>query len=346
MTESVSAPEPEISGSVTAPRTAWFDFLLLLLTLGLYTPFLLVSQIRDLKKLYQSQRKPWLWFFVPLFLPAQLFALPSLHRELTGYEQRMGLTLQNWIAVLWIIAVVLLTLLSSVINRSETVAEFWLFPILALLAGLYSLLAWRIHRIKRVDTRLHEQPRQPATHWWEWVVAIMGFLLTIVLAALMVFESMMEDVLARHVDVPAFTVEGTGLTWPIQRVPWLEIETPEDPDDLVTLRGVNRGFIVNVYQYSNQSVNEVLASRHIQAMNIDDGMVCSEHQTFEPGSLNVKAVQECITSIDFGTDAQFSAVLERDGTVYELYALVATPESEDGGIMTSIRAAIEGFSLQ
>ena len=58
----------------------------------------------------------------------------------------------------------------------------------------------------------------------------------------------------------------------------------------------------------------------------------------------MKAVQECITSIGFGTDAQFSAVLERDGTVYELYAVVATPEAEDGAIMTSIRAAIEGFS--
>ena len=82
------------SPKIKPARSIFFELVIACLTLSFYLLFWFYQAIRDLKNITNRDLTPGAWFFVPLFLPAQFFAIPYFIKELKTAEAR--LVLPSW----------------------------------------------------------------------------------------------------------------------------------------------------------------------------------------------------------------------------------------------------------
>jgi hypothetical protein len=100
-----------------APRSLMWDFVLHFGTAGFYTCFWMVGRLRELRRLDAAKVIPWLWFFVPITIFAQIFALPRLIRMVRTLEVRCSLPQWGALGNLWMLAVIIVSLFFLFLNR-------------------------------------------------------------------------------------------------------------------------------------------------------------------------------------------------------------------------------------
>lgn len=346
MDDQLQNPALSDAVKVTPPRAFWFDFLLLLGSFNIYSPFWLVAQVRDLKKLSNADVKPWAWFFVPWVLIAQFWALPRLGKHLDRYEDQVGLDRRSGSYGWWIAAVIVLTALNNASYRFENLANWVLASLIVLYAFAFSLLALRIRRVKSHDPKIQAATHLKRYRWWEWVIVIVGTPISCSLLWIFVSESMVEGAIRSYDSGTQFEDEEYGFVLPIKHVDWIHIDTPENEDDLYTFTGPNNEMAVYIYQYEGgMTLNELMTYRYKEAMSVIPTLDCEERQSFIAGTLNIKAVQTCISTDVLGVDAYITALIKEGDRIIEMHTQVYTSQAETGSIVRSAIAAAEGFDL-
>jgi hypothetical protein len=342
--ETPSLTEPT---QVRPPRSCWCDVFLLFGSVGMYIPFWIVSLVRDLKKLTQADVKPWAWFFVPTFVIAQFWALPRLGEHLTHYEKKVGLEPIKTPFVWWIAFSIILTAILNALDRLENLPLWGTAIALFAFIILYSLLSLRVNRVKSQDPQITSARHLKKYRWWEWLIVIIGTPASAVLFGLLIYQSIPWGVVEKYDVGSVYSSEEHRFSFPVDHVVWTEVTSTEDDEDLVAFTGPNQELYASIYEYDlDSNINELASYRYSQALDLSPKFLCEENQSFIGKSMNVVIVQECVTSILYGSDALFSKIIRDNERVIELYVQVGTPQASKGSIMKSARAAIAGFTVQ
>jgi hypothetical protein len=347
---SQALPNPEFSSvveneklNITLPRSLWFDGLLLLVTVGLYAPFLWVGMVRDLRKLTNETLTPWLWFFVPLFGLPQLWALPAMNRMLGRYESQMGVKSWQQTFISWVVLTIIVTFGYAFIGRLED-DSWWLLA--GMSAYILCILGW-IHRVKRVktaDARIVKARDLKQSHWWEWVLVIVLTPAWSILLLLMAYDYVNTEVLEVYEPGAVFVDAEYGLEFPMNSVTWSVISYDENTEALHSFQIGQNELTAYIYHYEDRELNDLSKNRYFEIMDWDDSSRCSEHQTFLPGTLIAKTVLTCESAGLWGTNADFVSILDTGDDVFELY--ITVNQSEDSRVIESALEAAEGFTLR
>ncbi|WP_196158946.1 hypothetical protein [Reinekea sp. G2M2-21] len=338
--------ELKLPVKVTAPRLFIFDFLLLFGSFGIYTPFWLVGQMREIKKIGEESFKPWLWWFVPFIGLTQFWALPSLNRELNRLERKLDLPSWQQRYSVWAASIIILTFLNNYLGRLEETPLTIFLAFYLIHISLWSLLILRIRRIK---THL-QSSQDPAVlnkyRWWEWPIVTLGTLIVVSLCLFILIDTTQTSVIKTWVPSSTFVDEETGLMFPVESVVWTQVENEDDSDALFSFVGPDAEFYAHIFEYKERSVNDLAKNRYAEAVDLNNAFDCVETQSFIAGTLNVRAEQRCLFSGVLGVDGAFSTFLETKEQTFELHIIVYSTKSMNSKLISSVRKAAAGFRLK
>jgi len=156
--EITPSSKPEIL-NLAKPNSSILLFFLVLFSFGIYSCFWLVARVGELKLIRQNSMTPFLWFFVPLFFIAQLFAWPALVLELKRAQKERGAAVWNAWRGGWV-ALAIIT--SITVNVSEQVLANDVgvfFMSVAIWAFLILILDRQFTRLKKEGEGISLQPR-------------------------------------------------------------------------------------------------------------------------------------------------------------------------------------------
>lgn len=309
-----------------APRAWWWDFILHASTFGLYTMFWLVGRLREVRRLGQHEVKPWLWFFVPLFLIAQLIALPRLTRYLRELEQANRVPAWGASRYVWITGVILVSAFFNVQERIAT--PLWTFVFAMLVWGaLFTILEARFNTLKR---NLDNPPVGDAGRgykWWEWLIAVPMVCVTFIalpylsLGALGVYD--IDELAGGEVYIDA---EGR-FQFPVPTEGWVRVSpgTFAQDEALLEVRGPAEDIWAIVYHYEGMSLEELAHNRRQTLYGSLRRAGCEEFRQFSGDSLNVSTQITC-TGMDLNTPSMWTTgIVESEHGVYELIVHMTTP---------------------
>ena len=320
---------PQSSGldkPMKAPRAWWWDFILHASTLGLYTMFWLVGRLREVRRFGLHDVKPWLWFFVPVFVVAQLIALPRLIRYLRELEQANGVPTWGASRHVWIVGVISLTAFFNVQERLAT--PLWTVVVAMLVwAALFTILEMRFNALKR---SLDQPPFLAAGggyKWWEWLIAVPMVCVTFIvlpylsLGGLGIYD--IDDLPAGELYVDA---EGR-FQIPVLTEGWVRVSpgTFAQDEALVEMRGPAEDIWAIVYHYERRPLEDLANERLRNFYDSLSRADCHESRQFSGDSLNV-ATQITCTGMDLNMPSMWTAgIVESDHGIYEFIVHMTTP---------------------
>jgi hypothetical protein len=168
----------EVTFSKIKPaRSIFFELVIACLTLSFYLLFWFYQAIRDLKNITNRELTPTAWFFVPLFLPAQFFAIPYFIKELKAAETKLVLpSWPSWLDWTWIVANIGLSIATVAIGY---VIDSLTIEIAVLVAWIIAVLS-----ISGRLSRIREKSALPKTNRigpysifeWPFVVVIIALI--------------------------------------------------------------------------------------------------------------------------------------------------------------------------
>lgn len=311
-----------------APRAWWWDFILHASTFGLYTMFWLVGRLREVRSSGQHDVKPWLWFFVPLFVPAQFVALPRLTRYLRQLEQANGVPAWGASRYVWIVGVISVSAFFNVQERIATPLWALVFAML-IWGGLFTILEARFNTLKRNLDNPNFRNNRRGYSWWEWSIALpmafvtFGVLPYLSLGALGVYD--IEDLPAGDVYVDA---EGR-FQFPVPAEGWVRVRpgTFAQDESLFEMRGPAEDIWAIVYHYEGLSLEDLAVDRRQTLYSSIRSAGCEEFRQFVGSSLNVAAQITC-TGMDLNMPSMWSTgIVEGEHGLYELIVHMTTPAS-------------------
>jgi hypothetical protein len=166
------------SPKIKPARSIFFELVIACVTLSFYLLFWFYQAIRDLKNITNRDLAPGAWFFVPLFLPAQFFAIPYFIKELKAAETKLVLpSWPSWLDWTWIIANISLSLATVTIGY---VVESLIIEIAVLLAWIIAVISisGRLSRIREKSALPKTKPFGPYSIFeWPFVVIIMALII-------------------------------------------------------------------------------------------------------------------------------------------------------------------------
>ena len=333
---------PFLSGS----RHPFIIAFLYFLTFGIYFSFWLVARVREFNKL-QSKTKyhPWLWFFLPLIILAQLIALPKFFDQLKTLSEERGITLSATHGVLWMLMLFVVAALCAVELKYEL--PFWV-TLLYLLAGA-GASAWSQHWFNRLKQQCTEfEFKRP--HLWfnnyEWVSVIVGLCIWIV--AIIVFIPDMFPTGDKLKDNSQYTLPEHEFLLPIKGNHW-RADVPGGEDSVVIIDGKLTSMHFELYHYGfSQSLNSISYWR-LEAMQeyLDRNSQCTHERFFDGDSSNVIAFGVCT-----GTDALAPAIHTvtvintPPKGIYELYGQFSAPKLSFSQYKQDVLDMAKGFRAQ
>ncbi|MFO7528989.1 MAG: hypothetical protein R6W86_09330 [Marinobacter sp.] len=321
-----SEQPPNRLPSVKAPRGWWWDFILHGCTFGLYTAFWLVGRLREVRSLTRADVTPWLWFFVPHFVLAQLFALPRLVGYLRQLESEYGVPAWGRSRQAWMAAVILVTAFFNIQERIAT--PFWtVLPALLVWAALFTVLEVRFNAVKRRLDNVAFRERKYGYSWWEWLIAAPMVCVTFIFVPYLSLGSLgMYDVSELPAD-QAYVDPEERFRFPVPSEGWVEVEpgTYSEDEALLELRGPIEDVYAIVYHYENIKL-EGLAYDRLQTFHETLwGASCEEFRRFQDSRLSVVSQVIC-TGREMNMPSMLtSAIVESPQGLFELIIHMNTP---------------------
>lgn len=309
-----------------APRAWWWDFILHASTFGLYTMFWLVGRLREVRRFGRHDVKPWLWFFVPAFVIAQLIALPRLVRYLRELEQANGVPTWGASRYVWVVGVISVT---AFFNAQERIANSLWAVVFAMLvwATLFTILESRFNALKRSLDKPQFVDAGRGYKWWEWLIVVPMVCVTFIalpylsLGTLGVYD--IDDLPAGELYVDD---EGR-FKFPVPTEGWVRVSPGTfAPDEaLLEMRGPAENIWAVVYHYEERSLEDLARDRLRNLHGSFRSADCNESRQFSGSSLNVATRITC-TGMDLNTPSMWTTgIVESDHGVYELIVHMTTP---------------------
>lgn len=311
---------------VKAPRSLWWDFILHACTFGIYTAFWLVGRVREIRALARADVKPWLWFFVPHFLLAQLFALPRLAGHLRQLEREHGVPVWGPGRYVWMAGVILVTAFFMVQERIAT--PLWtVVPALLLWAALFTALEARFNAVKRRLTGVNFRERKYGLGWWEWCVAVPAVAFTFLFVPYLSLGSLGVYDLSELPAHQTYVDPEERFRFPVPSNGWVKVEpgTYAVDEALLELRGPIEDLYAIVYHYPNLQLDELTFDRAKVFGESLWGAICEESRRLQSSRLAVTSQVVCTGSQMNMPAMVTSAVVESPEGLYELIIQMNTP---------------------
>lgn len=329
--------------NVTRARSIWIDGLLILLTAGIYSQFLLVSMVRDLKKLTDdSTLKPWLWYFVPAIALSQIVALPKLNRKLGNYEEQLKINNQSSKFTLWITLTILVSIGYSMVFRLSDLEWLWLVASFVY-TGTFLIWVYRLKTAKVADPRVALAKRE--VQWWEWTTLAIASLFWLVITSLYGYSELNTETLEAYESNTVFVDEDLGLTFPMNNWPWIRIQE-EGTDAIHAFEAFDLELYGYIFDYKNQSVNSLAKRRYKEFLEDEGEVECEEYQSFQHQTLYLRSILTCSYDSLFGEITESHTIINNGDKTFELY-LYADPMDHDAeDILDALKDAAQGFKIK
>lgn len=323
-------------------RKPWVIFLLQFFTLGIYSCFWFIARAQELNRLGEKRYTPWLWFFVPFIVLAQLFALPKMFghlRELSGNTISQSV-INGCIAVF-----VLVTFVSTLERYIEL--PMWSVLVMMLVTSLLLAIAqtW-VNRVKNQFPEAIEQVHIGLT------LALGALVLTGVVGWTMVgygiYGEFGDKLSARHVSHgEQITLEGHPVTFAVVGDDYAIVET-NNPDELIRVKGPFLTMEWYVFEYgTNETIGSMLASRLQDFTEAEVGKIdCHSEKYFKEGTSQVIGLGYCESEY-LGEPhlVVVSFIYSEEKGLYELYGEFSTVKREFDARKEDFIRMARGISL-
>lgn len=305
------------------PRHWVVESLLIFSTFGLLSSFWMVGRVSELRKLSKVSYRPWLWFFVPLFLLAQLIALPKFTAAVTklGVDNNCLRKSNVTINYFWVLAIIVTTALFNFSEKIEIpfVVNILIVFLFSMLFGLYHLKFFNI--VKNMPD-VSFKKRNMYLVLFEWLIII-----TVVpLVAFLGYESSVKSYFSKPLSVlnqnvpfvdtkNAFEITSYVDGW--KRV---SVGTYSDGTALHEFQGPLEDMYMLVFEHSpNTNVTEVNYWRLAEMKDELSSTKCDSRTYFEQESLDVVSFAYCDGKVIGDKAVSISKSITVDHNVYELY---------------------------
>jgi len=350
MTETTTPPpsfnEEQTSStfSIYAPRPAFLEFILTFFTFTLSASFWLVARVREVKYISRGKFTPWLWFFVPSFFLAQLFAFPKLFREMnkiskTNDTQELG-------AWKWglLLLLVLSTAFTNISDKIELPQWTW-FIALAIYSFCIATLQHRLNYIK-INLALSNQVKIKYVYkTWEWVLLIIGIPLT-----LFVFYTL---VLTPILTVSKEIIKDTTLVYPEQPFQlmllddgWSEVELGSFSDGSaeIELGGPLNNMHFIVFKHGlNNNLNSVSYWRQGNILKENSKSKCTQVREFHEQTIDITALVICEGTSLLDPYLYISKAIQTDKGIYEIFGYLSSTKFSFDKYKDNFIATAKGF---
>lgn len=324
------------------------EFALHFATCGVYPMFWFVARVRELRSLTGRRMRPWLWFIVPLFMPAQLVAIPRFVKAWDAVGEPLGQgRWSNWTIPITL-AVALLSVAIPVHNAFPEVVrlEWFLLVWLFCWAGLFSGLDARINRIKRALPNVQFSGGGRRYTVPEWALLACLSPVTLLLLAAWAFENLIHGVV-QNLPADSTYVDVNGVySFPLVGDGWRSVDIGKysNGDAALEVEGSGGTMYFMVFEHGRGiSISDVVNQRIAESRDVLTGGECNESRSFVQGRPVVVSYTECRGRFFLEPSMQTVTVFEVDDKVYELLGWVSVPRASFGRLGTRVRRIARGF---
>lgn len=315
-------------------------------TFGLYSSFWLVGRVREFNKLQNKiTYRPWLWFFVPLFLLPQFIALPKFFNELQKLSKEYHIELPSNQGVLWMVTLFTVTLTSNIEMKYELPIWATLLYVIAGATAFAGSQHWFNLLKQQCTSYAFKRPRFIFTAY-EWPAIILG--ISIWGVATIEFGPELFPSGKKLEDNNPYTLTEHEFSLPISGDHW-HADAPGGEDSIAVISGKLMYMHFDIYHYGfSESLNSVSYWRLKEMQKyLDAGSKCTHERFFDADSTNVIAFGVCT-----GTDTLDPAIhtvtvidTPNKGT-YELYGQFSAPKLSFEQYKQSVLDMARGFKAK
>lgn len=321
--EAVSSPPNSL---LVPPRAAWIEFILHFSTFGLYTSYWFVRRMQEFKRIYALDARPWLWFFVPLIIFAQMAALPTFVKLLNRFEYDSGVPeWRAWYGI-WYVLVILLTLSFSVSERYEF--PWWFLTVgLVCWATLFTVINYRINTAKKNQTIYEFEVRRYAVSIPEIVVLLIMLPVSLFLCFISSKDALFGNTLEKLESGSVYESEKYLFKLPIKGDGWSSVElgTHSNGEAYLELQGVLSGMYFIVFTHGiDKTVNSIAYARQNEIMDESPASQCRHLRVLNNKGDGVIAKITCASTALGNPVLETVTVIETTAGVVEMYGYLSS----------------------
>lgn len=333
---------------VHAPRSLWWELVLVVATVSVYYSFWMVSRARDVKNLKDEGYTPWLWFFVPSLFIVQPFAFHQMFKDLDSLEENQQQKLWLNQGVVWIAIVTIASLFSTVSEFLELPFYWWTFLLVILVICVaFSLLHIRFNNLKtNYAKELDFFPKKTIFYWWEWTLLVVAAVLW---GSFLVDTFTEPDSVVRklpqsylHVDKEA------GYQLQIDGEDWRQVEIGSYSDGTAEVEFSHSGLsgYLLVFKHGiGDSVNSIASFRFLEIQSeYNASKDCKENRRLSPDGKSVISSTVCLKESKTKGVVGVSSLVKVNGVYYELLGYGNDSNSIFKKLKPTILAAGESFA--
>ena len=331
---------------LTGQRHPLIIAFLYLLTFGIYSSFWLVARAREFNKLQSKTKyRPWLWFFPPLIILAQLIALPKFFDQLKTLSVERKVTLPAIHGVLWMVILFVVAALAAVELKYEL--PFWV-TLLYMLAGA-SAFAWSQHWFNRLKQQCTEFKFKHPPLWfnnYEWASVIIGLCIWIV--AIIVFIPDMYPTGDKLKDNSQYALPEHEFLLPIKGEHW-RADVPGGEDSIAIIDGKLLSMHFELYHYGFSQSLDSISYWRLEAMQeyLDGSSTCTHERFFDGDTANVIAFGVCTGTDTLDPAVHTVTVINTPNKgIYELYGQFSAPKLSFQQYKQNVLDMAKGFRAQ
>ena len=314
---------------VRYPRPVKFEIILGICTFSFYFCFWMFHCARDVKRIRENKFSPWLWFFAPLIPISVPIAFPRLFAELQaveGKEFNRSWYIWGW---MWIVALTASLFFIGFSDRgiitkwlsNETILLIIVF-LTVFNVYLFSLLHTRINRIKKRDEKqLEFYGRKVWFNWWEWMLAIVGF----IFIAFVVFFTWSDhaSVIQKLPTNYTYTDQEASFQLTIKGKGWRQVNqgTNSDGSALVEFNDSDNSSFILVFEYTDDiKLDDIIDFRYGEVeATFNSVKDCSETRTLNEDKTSMQSLFYCQSpSNNKEKNLVISKLFKIDGKYYEI----------------------------
>lgn len=307
--------------SLAKPNSSILLFFLVLFSFGIYSCFWLVARVGELKLIRQNSMTPFLWFFVPLFFIAQLFAWPALVLELKRAQKDRGVAVWNAWRGGWVALAIITSIMVGVSEQVLANNVGVLFLSVAVWAFLILILDKQFTRLKKEGDGIILQPRSLVIRTVKIVVLVTsGVVFLATLYELVVKPLQLESVVIYN-DGDHYQSAKLKVSFPFAQGGWRQVPVGSYSDGTaeVEFSGPVSASYLLVFKHDLSSSFSSIANFRMDNFAADYGPnKCKQHRALMDGQLEVISFVSC-EGESLGTPIGiFVAVIKNEGHYIEV----------------------------
>ncbi len=330
---------------ISAPRALWMEFILHFSTFCIYTCFWFVARIREFNALSKKNFTPWLWFFVPFTIIAQLIALPKFNNALNDLAEEHNVSIWNAWHGGWTLGVILVTLAMNISNKIEFPG--WIYPIgIILWSILFTVIQAQINKVKKSLSDVTFKGSQRNYTKIEWLFVVPLFPLSLTLMYYLAIDPLFNKQLSTLSENTLYIDPQKYFSLPITGKGWSIVEngTHSNGESELELQGpLSDMFFIVFFHGANESIDSISYRRTEQFYADLSDVKCEENRSFAKLTLSIVSHVQCSGRKIGGPVLATISLIETTKGIYELYGMLSSVEYSFKNNESMMKEMAKGF---